>query len=223
MGKRISIILLESSLELVPRHLWDKPSIRASARRKRRHPSKMLLDKSIHRPDMARARLPNAWKRGRPDIVHRTLLAVLGSPLNLDGGIEAIYMHTVEDRVFQIDVKTRLPKNYNQFVGLMEQLLVSKRVPPTGEKKLIWELDTSLKELVESHRPFIILENYETCRPVKSDIEGRLYGIGAFPAGRLDPRILELADNCLSLGPYTLDASTTASHLTCLLWSKQIR
>ena len=60
-------------------------------------------------------------KRGRPDIVHFTLLEALGSPLNLEGLLK-IYVHTYSGYVIDVRPEVRLPRDCNRFSGLMEQL-----------------------------------------------------------------------------------------------------
>jgi rRNA small subunit pseudouridine methyltransferase Nep1 len=77
-------------------------------------------------------KLEESEKRGRLDIVHFALLEALGSPLNREGLLQT-YVHTINDYVITVNPETRLPRNYNRFVGLMEQLFESYRVPPTGQ------------------------------------------------------------------------------------------
>jgi len=75
--------------------------------------------------------LTNASKRRRPDIAHFTVLEALGSPLNKEGVLRT-YMHTLDDRVITVSPKIRLPRNYDRFVGLIEQLFQKDRIPPVS-------------------------------------------------------------------------------------------
>jgi rRNA small subunit pseudouridine methyltransferase Nep1 len=58
----------------------------------------------------------------RPDIVHQELMAVLDSPLNKAGKVK-LYMHTEKNVLVEINPKTRLPRTFKRFSGLMVQLL----------------------------------------------------------------------------------------------------
>jgi rRNA small subunit pseudouridine methyltransferase Nep1 len=54
----------------------------------------------------------------RPDIVHQELMAVLDSPLNKAGKVK-LYMHTEKNVLVEINPKTRLPRTFKRFSGLM--------------------------------------------------------------------------------------------------------
>jgi rRNA small subunit pseudouridine methyltransferase Nep1 len=54
----------------------------------------------------------------RPDIVHQELMAVLDSPLNKAGKVQ-LYMHTEKNVLVEINPKTRLPRTFKRFSGLM--------------------------------------------------------------------------------------------------------
>lgn len=54
----------------------------------------------------------------RPDIVHQELMAVLDSPLNKAGKVQ-LYMHTEKNVLIEINAKTRLPRTFKRFSGLM--------------------------------------------------------------------------------------------------------
>ena len=68
----ISLILSESALELVPSELTYHPSVISHARKLGKHPSEILLDNSWHFAAMKE--IKNEMKRGRPDLVHFSIL-----------------------------------------------------------------------------------------------------------------------------------------------------
>jgi len=145
----LNLILAEAALELVPKDLLEHSSVIAHAKRKRRRPNETILDRNYHHSAMKPSE--RFEKRGRPDIVHFSALEALGSPLNREGQLQT-WIHTVQDEVIQVDPKTRLPRNYDRFVSLMEQLLVERRVPPQGAP-LLSVKTMSLTELIERIRP----------------------------------------------------------------------
>ncbi len=145
--RRLTLLLSDAPLETVPRQLWGHPSVAGYARRRGRPPYRTLLDASVHWQAMKR--LPGRERRGRPDIVHVALLLALDSPL-CRGGCCRLYLHTVEDKIIEVDPSTRLPRSYQRFVGLMEQLLVEGRVPPAAERPLMRVTGLSLGEVAGS-------------------------------------------------------------------------
>lgn len=119
----LSLILADSALELIPRELWKSPAVANDAKRLGLEPSGMLLDRSFHHSAMLR--LKDVEKRGRPDLVHAALLSVTGTPLYLEGKAR-VYVHTPQGVALEIAEKTRIPKHYIRFRGLMEQALMEK-------------------------------------------------------------------------------------------------
>jgi len=145
VGERFKLIIAEASLELVPRELWGHPSVYKAAHKRGKRPGETLLDRTLHHQAMKK--LPEGLRRGRPDVVHVELLEALESPLNKKG-LLGIYVHTYNDYVIYINPDTRIPRNYNRFVGLMEQLLVLGQVPPPPAKPLMHIEPMSLGRLL---------------------------------------------------------------------------
>ena len=54
----------------------------------------------------------------RPDIIHQELMAVLDSPLNKAGFVK-VYVHTEKNVLIEINPKTRIPRTFKRFSGLM--------------------------------------------------------------------------------------------------------
>lgn len=139
-----TLILLDSSLERVPDSISSHDTIVRDAKRRGKAPRKIILDDSIHYP--AISSLEDSKKKGRPDIAHFCLLSVLDSPISEDMDL---YIHTLEDKIIWINSETRLPRNFNRFKGLMENLL-EKQVISSGGKTLLKVLDQELDELMSS-------------------------------------------------------------------------
>ncbi len=129
----LSIILVDSELELVPKEFWSHPAVVTNARKRGKKSSRVLLDTNLHHSLFKDPVERN--RRGRPDIVHQFLLIGLESMLNIDGGLR-LYVHTRNDEMITISPETRLPKNYNRFQGLFEELFRSGSVP-NAENPLI--------------------------------------------------------------------------------------
>ena len=120
---KLQFIIAEAALELVPKPLWKHPSVVNDARRRGAEPRDVLLDRSIHHSAMLK--LEDAYRRGRPDLVHLTLLNVTSTPLHQDGGV-GVFVHTFDDDVIEFREKVRPPKSYQRFRSLMEKTLIER-------------------------------------------------------------------------------------------------
>ncbi len=210
-------VLAESALETVPKELLNHPATLGVTKRRGIIPKEMMLDRSYHHKAMIH--LKNSKKRGRPDIVHITLLEVLGAPLN-KGGLLKTYIHTINDYVIEVSPEIRLPKNYNRFVGLIEQLFKFKKVPKEGDI-LLSLYHIKLEKLIKKLNPskiliFSTVGKLESVRAVAEKIakEKRpLIIIGGFPHGNFSKETLKLADDVISISNEALEASIVASRI----------
>ena len=145
----LSIILAESSLELVPVELQNHPSVLSHSKKNGKKPGHILLDNSWHFAAMKD--LENELKRGRPDLVHVCLLSICGSPLYLENKI-SVYVHTINDMVITLRNQVRIPKSYHRFEGLMEQLFVEKEI--RSNKDILLESENmDFENLINSISP----------------------------------------------------------------------
>lgn len=202
--QHIALVLVDASLELVPPEIAKHPSVEKTAKRRKKGPLTILLDKSLHYHAMKR--LPNQEKRGRPDIVHLCMLEALSSPLCSKGYLQ-LYVHTISSLVFKVRSDVRLPKNYNRFVGLMEQLLAFNRVPEKGEA-LLEIIGRGLDKVVEDFKPtkkILLSESGVRMAPpdlaeeVLSEGGRAMVMVGAFPHGDFSDEVLRTADKAVSL------------------------
>lgn len=213
----LTLIMAESALEVIPKELRSHPSVLSHSRRRGKPPSRLILDRSYHHAAMKR--LDRGWKRGRPDIVHISLLEALGSPLNREGLLR-VFVHTFDGHVITIASETRLPRNYMRFIGLMEQLFELGRVPPSGKPLLKIERK-SLKMLLEDVKPSYVLALSSAGKPTTlpkavlrlTNSERPAVLVGGFPAGDFEEETVELADEVLSIDPETLEAWTVTSRV----------
>lgn len=210
-------VLAESALETIPKDLWRHPAVRRHSKKRKKHPRFLLLDRSYHHAAMKT--LPKNEKRGRPDIVHFALLEALGSPLNKERLLE-VYVHTINDNVIIVKPEARLPKNYNRFVGLMEQLFELGRTPPNGPALLKLEPKT-LPQLLREISPTRVVAFSKTgkLRPL-GDVVSKLLGgerpaviIGGFPHGHFSTIAVQLFDEIVCIDLETLETWTVTSRV----------
>jgi len=146
-------------------------------------------------------------------------LEALGSPLNKEGLLQ-VYVHTLNDYVITVSPSTRLPRNLNRFVGLMEQLFEFGRVPPKGTALLTLKHQT-LAQLFREIKPSYTVAFSRVGRPrtieeTVSELSERKKPavlIGGFPRGHFSKAALNLADEVVCLDPDTLETWTVTSRV----------
>ena len=206
---KVRIALVESALELVPREIMGHPAVVNNARKRGKKPSEVLLDVSIHYSAMKS--LPDRYKRGRPDIIHLSLLNALSSPLNLEGYLE-FYIHTIQDQVIFVNPKMRPPRDYRRFIGLMEQLLTIGKVPPESKEPLMYVKTLTIKDLIKRlgvKYTILLSEKGDLVTPDKIATlairENTLILIGGFAHGDFGREVYEVASDILAIYPRALD------------------
>ena len=145
----LSLVIAESALELVPKEMHRHNSVTASARRFNKKPSEILLDVSWHFAAMKG--IKNEIKRGRPDLVHFSLLEACSIPLYFEDKLN-VFVHTVDDKVISVGKNVRLPKSYHRFTGLVEKLYAIKEIKENNNTLLTLQ-DMSLGELIRKIDP----------------------------------------------------------------------
>jgi rRNA small subunit pseudouridine methyltransferase Nep1 len=145
----ISLILAESSLELVPLELQNHPSVLSHAQKLGKHPSEILLDNSWHFAAMKG--IENEIKRGRPDLVHFSILESTTIPLYLKNKIK-IYIHTINNKVIYIGENVHIPKSYHRFEGLIEKLFLENTIQ-SNANVLLEIKEKSFSELINEIKP----------------------------------------------------------------------
>jgi len=209
----LNFVLAESALELVPKEIRKLPAVVSDSKRREADASAILLDRSFHHSAMAR--LKDSEKRGRPDLVHSALLSATGTPLYLQGRVK-VFVHTYCDLVVDIAPKTRVPKSYLRFRGLMEQVLLGR-----GDK-LVTARPSKLTDLVrKAVKPDITVGLSVQGRKMElEDLAGRLMSadnacliVGGFPRGHFSAETLSVVDELVRIHEMPLEAHVVTSRL----------
>jgi len=218
--KKIVFLIVESSIETIPKELLNDPLIKKEALKRKKKTSEIILDVSKHYKPMQRHKIQNIDKRGRPDIIHRSLITILDSLLTKSIQTE-IYIHTLKDEIIKVSPETRIPRNYNRFIGLFEQLFKHKKVPSNSPKALIEVSNKRVEEIFSDIRTKsgLIIGFSRKGKRLKNSLnyfrehlqkeELIAYVVGGFPIGFFSEKILKNLDEIISLGPFSLTTSAT--------------
>jgi rRNA small subunit pseudouridine methyltransferase Nep1 len=145
----ISLILVESALELVPSELKHHPSVVSHARKLGKYSSEILLDNSWHFAAMKG--IKNEMKRGRPDLVHFSILEATTIPLYLQNKMK-LYVHTIDDKVISFGQNVHIPKSYHRFEGVIEKLYQEKQIV-ANDAVLLEIKNQTFSELLDEINP----------------------------------------------------------------------
>lgn len=205
----LHVILLDSAIELVPPEISSSKQVQKHAGRRGKGPTEILLDQTHH--GRAMTKLDNGERRGRPDISYLCLLSLLETPL-CKAGLLTVNLHLQGGRIIDVNPNVRLPRNYDRFVGLVEQLIQHGRVPLEGEPLLmvrsltLQELVSNLKSPEDSEISILCTEGgkrttidgLSAIMPTDASIP-LIVGIGAFPHGDLSQDIKTLFKSHIEL------------------------
>lgn len=211
----ISLIISESALELIPFELQDHPSVISHARKLGKHSSEILLDNSWHFAAMKG--IKNEIKRGRPDLVHFSILEATTIPLYLQNKLN-LFVHTIDDKVIHFGKNVHLPKSYHRFEGVIEKLYQEKKI--ISNNKLLLELkDQTFLELISEINPSKIigfstegqLSSYEKIAAQISD--NSCIVLGGFQKGHFSDSIQNKITDLYSVGDESFEGHVVASRI----------
>lgn len=225
MTGTLRLLFAETALELVPEDLWAHPSVSKPAKTRNKRPGETLLDDTFHHSAMKQAadrgRFADLDRRGRPDILHTSLLVAMESRLNKEGRLQ-VWVHTRDDRLIWIRPDVRLQRAQHRFYGLMERLLVDSVVPQgaKGEHVLMTcESGVPLADAIrrlEADRVVVFDEGGDDgvsaafAQQAKADA-AVVAVIGAYPTGRYQSDLSGLEVQKVALGSDPLSAWTVTA------------
>ena len=211
----ISLIISESALELVPFELENHPSVVSHARKLGKYPSEILLDNSWHFAAMKG--IKNEIKRGRPDLVHFSILEATTIPLYLQNKLN-LFVHTADDKVIHFGKNVHLPKSYHRFQGVIEKLYQEKKIMTKNE--LLLEIkEQTFSDLIEEINPSKIigfstegkLSSYEKiARQISDD---SCIVIGGFQKGHFSDSIQNKITDLYSIGNESFEGHVITSRI----------
>ena len=211
----VSLILAESALELVPSELKHHPSVISHARKLGKHAAEILLDNSWHFAAMKN--IKNELKRGRPDLVHFSILEATTVPLYLQNKIK-FFVHTIDNKVIYFGQNVHIPKSYHRFEGLIEKLYQEKKI--TSNNDTLLEIkEKTFPELLEEINPSKIIglstkgesKSYEKIAEEITDSTCIVFG--GFQKGHFSELIENKINHLFSVGDESFEGHVVVSRL----------
>lgn len=211
----ISLILCESSLELIPTLLQDHPSVVSHARKLGKYSSEILLDNSWHFAAMKG--IEDEMKRGRPDLVHFSILEATTIPLYLQNKIK-LYVHTLDDKVITFGENVHIPKSYHRFAGVVEKLYQEKEI--TSKDDILLEIEEkTFSELLDEINPskvlgFSTVGTTSTYEKIAKDIpDDACIVIGGFQKGHFSNSVANKITDLYSVGDESFEGHVIVARM----------
>ena len=211
----ISLILSESALELVPYELQEHPSVISHAKKLGKHPSEILLDNSWHFAAMKG--IKNEIKRGRPDLVHFSILEATTIPLYYQNKLN-LFVHTIDNKVIHFGKNVHIPKSYHRFQGVIEKLFQEKKV--LSKNELLLEIkDQTFSELIREINPFNVIGfstsgQSSSYQKIASEIpDNSCIVIGGFQKGHFSDSTQSEITNLYSIGNDSFEGHVIVSRI----------
>lgn len=211
----ISLILSESALELVPYELQEHPSVISHAKKLGKHPSEILLDNSWHFAAMKG--IKNEIKRGRPDLVHFSILEATTIPLYYQNKLN-LFVHTIDNKVIHFGNNVHIPKSYHRFQGVIEKLFQEKKV--LSKNELLLEIkDQTFSELIHEINPFNVIGfstsgQSSSYQKIASEIpDNSCIVIGGFQKGHFSDSTQSEITNLYSIGNDSFEGHVIVSRI----------
>ncbi|XVE88094.1 hypothetical protein DITRI_Ditri19aG0040900 [Diplodiscus trichospermus] len=136
----------------------------------------------------------------RPDIVHQALLAILDSPVNKAGRLQAVYVRTEKGVLFEVKPHVRIPRTYKRFSGIMLQLLQKLNITAVG--------------FSYSSEKFVKMRKYVDA---VGDDMNLVFVVGAMAHGKIET---EYTDDFIAISGYPLSAAMCIARITEALADK---
>ena len=211
----ISLILSESALELVPCELEEHPSVVSHAKKLGKYPSDILLDNSWHFAAMKG--IKNEIKRGRPDLVHFSILEATTIPLYYQNKLN-LFVHTIDNKVIHFGKNVHIPKSYHRFQGVIEKLFQEKKIMSKNELLLDMKEQT-FSELIEEINPSNVIGfstegELSSYQKIASEIyDNSCIVLGGFQKGHFSDSVQNKITNLYSVGNESFECHVVTSRI----------
>ncbi|VDP95304.1 unnamed protein product [Echinostoma caproni] len=180
-----------------------------------------LLNPDKHKDRIARSGMDISDVR--PDIVHQCLLMLLDSPLNRVGRLQ-VFIRTRKNVIIEVNPKTRIPRTFERFSGLIVQLLhkLSIHAATGSHEKLLKVVKNPITRYFPAGAQVIgtSFSATEYIKPVdlvretqKSGPQAVVFVIGALAHGSIVKHCEEFLTRVVSISNFPLSAAQTCARI----------
>jgi rRNA small subunit pseudouridine methyltransferase Nep1 len=161
--------------------------------------------------------IENEMKRGRPDLVHFSILEATTIPLYLQNKMK-LYVHTLDDKVISFGKNVHIPKSYHRFEGVIEKLYQEKEIT-TKDDVLLEIEEKTFSELLDEINPSKILGfstagNNSTYEKIAKDIpDDACIVIGGFQKGHFSDLIENKITDLYSVGDESFEGHVVVARM----------
>jgi len=152
----------------------------------------------------------------RPDITHQCLLALMDSPLN-KAGLLQVYIHTKKNVLIEINPKTRIPRTFKRFSGLIVQLLHKLHIrSQEGSETLLRVIKNPVTNYFPPNSRKISTSVSANCVNLSEFVptfpanEPVVFVVGAFSQGKVD---VDYADEEIAISQYPLSGAVACGKI----------
>nr|WCZ58793.1 ribosomal RNA small subunit methyltransferase NEP1 [Seculamonas ecuadoriensis] len=155
----------------------------------------------------------------RPDITHQCLLTLLDSPLNKSGNLQ-VFIRTAQNVLIEVNPRTRIPRTFKRFCGLMVQLLHKLKIRATNGSETLLRV---VKNPITIHLPtkghkfgasmdgqLVKLSEFVGTLPRDEPV---VFVVGAFAHDEITN--IEYVEEYVSFSEYPLSAAGACAKLCC--------
>jgi rRNA small subunit pseudouridine methyltransferase Nep1 len=204
---------------MIPDEIARHSAVRNHSRRRQQKSSAILLDRSYHHAAMKR--LPDSWKRGRPDIVHFALMEALSTPLFMNMMLK-VYVHTINDKIISTADNLRIPKSYFRFEGLMVGLFKDNVIKSNDDESILMKLsDGTFTDLVDMIKPDRVIglstvgvqSKAQKVAENARDVDHSVLVVGGFAKGHFSENVTKSLGPTYSISNFTLEAHVVIARI----------
>jgi rRNA small subunit pseudouridine methyltransferase Nep1 len=215
---QLDLLFADAAVEFVPKGVRRR--MKGGTQKGGRGSKTPLLDVAEH--GYAMKGLVDQQRRGRPDILHQCLLNALETPLAKTSNLN-VFFHLPNGSVYGVAADTRVPRNYNRFVGVLAKLLEDGHVPADPPYHIAKIVD-SLPEFLTLHAysRIVLFSRTGTLQPLPEYFAATgeasvLCIIGAFQAGFFQDTTLQACEeyphDIVSISAYALSAGSVGARV----------
>ncbi|OIW20730.1 hypothetical protein TanjilG_21793 [Lupinus angustifolius] len=148
----------------------------------------------------------------RPDITHQVLLAILDSPLNKAGRLQAVYIKTEKGVLIEVKPYVRIPRTFKRFCGVMLELLQKLSISAVGKREKLLRtiknpvtqyLPINSRKIGFSHSSEKVVDMNDYVKTVPTDMDF-VFVLGAMAHGKIET---DYTDDYISISEYPLSAA----------------